>query len=67
MMFCARSDSRAGVKGQVAIGGRYGVVILAGLVIGVGGHQDRPARFLRIGVIEVDLFILLGGGLVALP
>ena len=67
MMFCARSDSGVpGCKGQIAIGGGDGVVILAGLVVGVGRHHDRAARFLRVRMVDVDLFILLGGGLVAL-
>ena len=67
MMFCARSDSGVpGCKRQIAIGGGDGVVILAGLVVGVGRHHDRAARFLRVRMVDVDLFILLGGGLVAL-
>ena len=37
----------------VGVGDRLGVVV--GLVVGVGGHQDRAARPLRIGVLALHL------------
>jgi len=55
------------MEGEVAVGGRDGVVIFAGLVISVGRHDDRLARFLRIRVIDVDFLVFLGGvGIAAL-
>src|SRR4029078_4647486 len=58
---------RAGMEGEVAVGGRDGGVIFAGLVISVGRHDDRLARFLRIRVIDVDFLVFLGGvGIAAL-
>ncbi len=48
---------------DVAAGGIDAVVIGAGLVIGEGLHDQRLARPVRIGVLAVDLFELLGRGL----
>ena len=37
-----------------------GLGIVVGLIVGVGRHQNRPARPFRIGVLALDLVELLG-------
>ena len=58
---------RAGMQREVAVGGGDGVVKFAGLVIGIGRHDDGAAGLLRIGVVDVDFFVLLGGLAVVCP
>ncbi len=49
----------AGMQGDVAGGGADAAVVVAGLVEGVGRHQQRLARPVRIGMLAVDFLELL--------
>ena len=60
-VLCEVRFLRAGMQREVAVGGGDGVVKFAGLVIGVGRHDDGSAGLLRIRVVDVDFFVFLGG------
>ena len=51
----------AGVHGRVALGRGNGLRQLAGLVVGVGGHDDGAARLRRVRMLAVDVLEFLGG------
>ncbi len=52
---------RARMERRVTLCGGHGFRILAGLVVGVGGHHDRAARLGGIGVIAVEILEPAGG------
>ncbi len=52
----------AGMQRDVALGRGDAIVIGAGLVIGIGRHDQRLARPFRVGVLAVDLLELLRRG-----
>src|SRR6185312_1074261 len=49
-----------GMEREVAIRGADRVVVFAGFVIGESRHEDGAARLLRIRMIDIDIFVLLG-------
>ncbi len=62
MMWWASGASLVpGMHGRVALGRGNGLRQLAGLEVGIGGHDDGAARLRRVRVLAVDVLEFLGG------